>query len=203
MLYTSLRFIFRLFFSLIGRWKINGVSNIPLEGPVVVVSNHVSNWDPLIIGCALNRKIHFMAKAELFAIPIIKNIIPKMGAFPIKRGQTDRNALRIALKLLKENELIGMFPEGTRGNTREMLPFKPGVTMIAYKAQCPILPVALVNSRKVLSGWINPVEVRIGKPIEIPFGDKNEKKSSGEIIDDITQKSRQAIQDLLSGATNN
>ena len=196
MFYWIVRRIMRFILSVFGRWQVIGRENIPAEGPVVVVSNHLSYWDPIIIGCALERKVHFMAKAELFSYPGLSAIVRGLGAFPIKRGQSDRNALRTAIHFLQSGEILGIFPEGTRSKTGELMAFKPGITMLAYKGQSPILPVAAVNSPKVFFGWFYPVRLLIGRPIDFPALDK---RPSSEVLEELTEKSRQAVAALLAG----
>lgn len=194
MLYRFARFILRIFLTVVGRWRIIGRGNLPLEGPVMVVCNHVSYWDPVLVGCAMTRQVHFMAKAELFSYPVLGPLVRALGAFPIKRGQSDRNALRTAIHLLQDGKVLGVFPEGTRSKTGALMVFKPGITMLAYKVECPILPVAVVNSRRIFSGWFHPVEVRIGEPIEMPHMDK---RPSSEVLEELTEKSRQAVEYLI------
>lgn len=194
MLYRIVRSILRLILVIFGRWQVTGKEHIPTSGPLVVVSNHLSYWDPILVGCALDRQVHFMAKAELFSYPIFGSFMWAMGAFPIKRGQSDRNALRKAIHFLQEGEVLGVFPEGTRSKNGSLMPFKPGITMLAYKGQSPILPVAVVNSSKVFFGWFYPVRLHIGPPIEFPVLDK---RPSSEILEELTEKSRQAVAELL------
>jgi len=194
-MYLFCRVILRVFLRIVGRWQVVGREKVPSSGPLVVVCNHLSYWDPILVGCALDRQVHFMAKAELFAIPVFGAFMRRMGAFPIKRGQSDRNALRTAIHLLQAGEVLGVFPEGTRSKTGQLMDFKPGITMLAYKGECPILPVAVVNSSRVLSGWFHPVRLLIGQPIAFPHQDK---RPSTEILEDMTRKSRQAVADLLA-----
>ncbi|MGI6065013.1 MAG: lysophospholipid acyltransferase family protein [Bacillota bacterium] len=194
MLYAFAKALFKIILIVLGRYKITGQENIPDKGPVIVVCNHVSYWDPIVLGCALNRQVYFMAKAELFSIPIFGNILKRLGAFPIKRGHSDHKALRTAIRLLKEGKVLGVFPEGTRSKKGSLLPFRTGITMIAYKAGCPIVPVGLINSKKVLIGWWKPVEVKIGKPMLFP---QVIKRPSSEELEEWTEQSRQAVAFLL------
>lgn len=193
-MYRFLKIVCTFILITFGRWKIEGQKLIPAQGPLIVVCNHRSYWDPILVGCAMKREVRFMAKAELFTYPILKNILYLVRAFPIKRGQSDRTALRTTLKLLKDDEVIGIFPEGTRSKTRELLPFKSGVSMMAYKADCPVLPMAVINSKKVLLGWWHPVKVVIGEPIYFPLHDQ---RPSGEALEEMSARISQAVADLL------
>lgn len=196
MLYSFAKSLFKVILVLVGRYKITGQENLPKDGPVIVVCNHVSYWDPIILGCALDRQVHFMAKAELFSIPIFGSIVKRLGAFPIKRGHSDHKALRMAVRLLQGGKVLGVFPEGTRSKKGSLLPFRTGITMIAYKVGCPVVPVGLINSKGVLLGWCRPVEVKIGKPMGFP---QVEKRPSPEELEEWTEQSRQAVA-LLLGA---
>src|SRR5699024_7177776 len=100
--------------------KESGTENIPKEGPVIICSNHISNYDPPIVGITCPRPIHFMAKEELFQNKIFGFILKNVNAILIKRGMSDRNALRKGLEVLKEGHVLGLFPEGTRSKTGEI-----------------------------------------------------------------------------------
>lgn len=175
MFYYFMRALFRFVFAVFTRFEVISASNLPHEGPVLVVSNHMSNWDPLLLGCAMDRRISILAKAELFKIPVLKTIIKHMDVVSIKRGQSDIVALRTTIGLLASGKVVGIFPEGTRSPTGEMQTFKSGVAMIAYKAGCPIVPVGIVNSKKLLLGWVKPVKVIFGEAFipEKPIGKAN------------------------------
>jgi len=185
MFYKFWRTFFRIFLYVFARWRVVGIENVPSEGPLILVSNHVSNWDPVMIGCAMKRQVCYMAKAELFNVPVLGKVLPWLGVFPIKRGQSDIAALRTALEILNNGSVLGMFPEGTRSQTGEMQKFKSGVAMLVYKAKCPIVPIALINSKDVFKGWFKPVRVLIGKPFlpELPEG-----KASAEDLQKITDE---------------
>ena len=168
MLYPFLRKLFRGVFRVGWRWKVKGLENFPMQGPVIVVSNHVSLADPIALGAALPRPIFFMAKEELFQYPVLGNICERLGAFPVRRGQADRNAIRRALELLEEGNVLGLFPEGSRSKTGELLKPQPGVAMIALKARVPVVPVACRGTERNLKkgSWFKTFEVQIGKQIE-------------------------------------
>ena len=109
MLYTTLRFIIRYILLIWRRWKIVGRDNLPVSGGVLVVSNHVSNLDPLVVGCALTRRIHFMAKVELFKIPILASLIRMLGAFPRQSRKIRWYGHPYALVYLRNGDVVAMF----------------------------------------------------------------------------------------------
>jgi 1-acyl-sn-glycerol-3-phosphate acyltransferase len=169
MLYRFLRIIGRAILLLLRRWDVSGAENVPGKGGLIVASNHASYWDPVVLGCALPRQIYFLAKAELFAIPFLGPLITALGAFPVHRSGQDAGAVKRALQLLKEERIVGIFPEGTRSHSGELLPAHMGAAMLALRARVPVLPVALAGTR----GVFGKVRVVIGKPLDfsgIPRG---------------------------------
>lgn len=147
------------------RMEVRGVENIPLRGGLVLACNHKSYWDPVIVGCALpkTRRVYFMAKAELFRIPLLGLIIIKLGAFPVKRGGADRSAIRTALGHLSSGEVMGIFPEGTRNKSEGLLDPHLGAAMLATRANVPVVPVAITGSR----GFFGKVKIIFGEPIHL------------------------------------
>jgi len=144
------------------RWKVYGRENVPAEGGLIVVSNHVSYWDPVAVGCALTRRVFFMAKAELFSVPLLGRFIAGCGAFPVYRTGSDASAIKKALLLLRRKQVVGIFPEGARSHVNELLPPHVGVAMLALHSRVPVLPVAVLGTR----GVFGKVRVFIGKPVE-------------------------------------
>ncbi|MDQ0285683.1 1-acyl-sn-glycerol-3-phosphate acyltransferase [Desulfofundulus luciae] len=161
MFYRFARAVCRVILAFIRRWEVVGTHHLPRSGGVLVVSNHVSYWDPVVVGCALDRQVHFIAKAELFRIPLLGPVIRALGAFPVRRGGGDRQAIRRALELLKQGRVVGIFPEGTRSKSGELLEPHLGAAMLALRAKVPVLPVAVLNTR----GVFGKVRVHIGKPL--------------------------------------
>jgi 1-acyl-sn-glycerol-3-phosphate acyltransferase len=155
------------------RGRVHGAENVPAKGPLVIVSNHASYFDPPLLSCAVRRPVAFMAKEELFRIPILKQAIQLYGAYPVKRSLSDRAALRAAINSLKEGWTVGIFLEGTRTKDARIHNPKLGAAMIAAKAKVPLLPVSLWGTEKILRKGANlprsvPVTIRIGKPIDPP-----------------------------------
>ncbi len=163
-LYRVFRKIFRLQFRIM-RWKVYGLENFPREGAAIMVSNHVSIWDPVVAACSVPRDVSFMAKEELFSNPLLDKLFRKLGAFPVKRGQGDTSAIRNSLRVLKDGQILGLFPEGTRSKTGEMQKGLPGMILLMEKSKAPIVPVRVNGTKNFITkGWGN-IEVLIGKPI--------------------------------------
>ncbi len=164
MLYKSLWAILRFIFLGLGL-KSEGLDNIPLQGPVIIASNHVSNWDPIMVALVLKRPVHFIAKASLFKNAIANKFFTFLHAFPVKRGVPDRKAIRKALQVLEDGNVLGIFPEGARNNTGD-LKGQAGVALIALRSGAPIVPVACIGTKRILPiGWFKPLLIRVGKPI--------------------------------------
>lgn len=165
MLYSFLRAIFQVLFSLFGL-KSEGLHNIAEKGPLILAANHVSYWDAIVVAAAVKRPIHFMGKAELFDYPLLGYFIKKLNAFPVRRGIADRNAIKKALLVLEEGKILGIFPEGMRNLKGEDLKAQAGVAMIALKSGAPVVPVACIGTNRILPlGWFRPLVVRVGDPI--------------------------------------
>lgn len=171
--YNGTRIIFSPLLRLIFGIKRTGTENLPPEGPLIICSNHLSNYDPVILGASLKRDVKFMAKSELFKNPFLRIFITLLGAFPIERGKGDISALNKFADMLKSGNALIIFPEGHRnkkGGTP--LRFKSGVSLLAYKTHAVVLPVAIVTKGKV--GPFRRNEVRAGKPLsydELGFSD--------------------------------
>jgi len=171
--YSISKFLLRVMLGLWFGLRVDGAANEPAAGPVVVVSNHLSDLDPLIVGAALKRRVGFMAKQELFRVPGVRWWISACGAFPVRRGEPDRQALRTALRLLERGGALVMFPEGTRGTTRELRPPEPGAALLALRTGATVLPVAVLGSDEVMPRGTHrirraAIRLRIGEPIPVP-----------------------------------
>ena len=161
MLYRVIRQIFTWIFMTVYRWDVRGRENIPEKGPFIMCANHISWWDPPLVGALTKHPARFMSKTELFEIPIMGFILPRIGVFPVKRESADLRAIKTAIDTLKAGGNLGMFPEGTRSRTSELLPPQAGVGLIAIKSQAPVVPIAIIGPYKPL----RRLKVRIGKPM--------------------------------------
>lgn len=112
MMYRLLKFMATVILTIVRRWDVQGRENLPADGGFLLVANHVSYWDPVVVICAFKRKVYYMAKSELFNIPVIGYVLRISGSFPVRRDKSDRKAIKIALRLLAEGEMVGVFPRG-------------------------------------------------------------------------------------------
>jgi len=172
MFYTLLYFIFYFLFKLLYRFSVSGKERIPEAGPVILAANHSSYLDPIALGVAVYpRKIHFMAKEELFRIPFFSFLITRLNAFPVRRERLDKKSLKIALSLLSRQKAIGLFPEGTRVKREGFGQVYQGAAFLSLKTSSPILPVAISGTDKIMpAGTIIPrfpkITIQIGRPID-------------------------------------
>lgn len=147
-LFRFLKVIFRLLLPLFVKARIHGEEKVPRLGPITLVANHISNFDPVVLNTWYPRKIRFMAKAELFH-PWPKNHIMKIvGAFPVERGQADLSSIKTAIRFLKAGEVFGIFIGGTRTRDGRIQKVFPGAASIALKSNAPVQPVFLKKSKK-------------------------------------------------------
>src|SRR5262245_65537448 len=138
-----------------------GTEHVP-DGGVILAANHRSFLDPFAIGCCIGRPIYFVAKRELFRRPLIGWFLNCMGAFPIRRGESDEESMATALALLERGEAIVIFPEGTRIRTGSLAKPKRGVGRLALESGAPVVPIAITGSERARRGWrIKPVKVHV------------------------------------------
>jgi len=202
MTYAFMRGLMRFMTStfLVGLFKVEGLENVPRQGPLVVCANHFATLDPPMVPAYLPRADTWnMAKSEYFRKPLMRWIFTRYHAFPVVRHSADRAALRRAFDLLKAGEVLIIYPEGTRIESGELATPEPGAGFIAQKAGCPVLPVALTGTRECLpkgSRWPRrvPVTLRFGKPFLLP-----QRRPNGERIshEDASDAIMLAIAELL------
>lgn len=187
------RFILNMIFYGLLRLRVVGAENIPAERAVIMASNHKSYWDPPLVGIACrHRLVHFMAKSELFKNPVFGGAIRWCGAFPVHRGRVDRQSIKTALTLLRQGEVLGIFPEGTRIRREGLGKFHSGVASLAFLTGTPILPVAVLHSRELPFTLKRPV-VLIGEPIEV-----EKQKPSDEAAAELTALVKSRMEALIT-----
>lgn len=171
--YAPTKIFFTGVMKLLFRLEVRNAERFPLDGPVVLACNHVSNADPPLVGVASPRKVNIMAKEELF-VPVLGSIYRFFGAFPVRRGGADRAAIKHGIDILKNGECLIIFPEGTRSRTGQLGKAQPGALMMASKAKATIVPACIVGtdfSRE--KSWWPKVVVSFAEPIEFPEGEVN------------------------------
>lgn len=198
MLYNIFKFIFSVILKILGRYQVFGEESFPSSGPAIVVSNHISNWDPLMVGVAMPRQVNFIAKSELSKIPLVGFLLKKWGVVPIKRGHSDREALSKSLELLKNGKVMGIFIEGKRnlGNPEIMIKPQPGAAMLALKSEVPVVPVAVINTNRILRSF-KRIKVFIGKPLLFTSKEELEGLDRKEQYSQISKELIMTIEDLI------
>ncbi|MEO1592377.1 MAG: lysophospholipid acyltransferase family protein [Cyanobacteria bacterium J06632_22] len=189
--WTVVNPMLRLYF----RGQVHGIENVPQEGPLIVVANHASDFDPPIVSCAVRRPVSYMAKEELFKVPVLAPAIRAYGAYPVKRGSADRSAIRAALQQLENGWAVGVFLQGTRTSDGRISSPKLGAALIAAKAQVPLLPLCLWGTHRILPKGAKlpkplPVTIRIGQVIQPPSSSKKEQLQA------VTEQCTEAIHQL-------
>ncbi|MBE9005495.1 1-acyl-sn-glycerol-3-phosphate acyltransferase [Fortiea sp. LEGE XX443] len=175
--------------------KIYGVENVPQSDPLVVVSNHASYFDPPIVSNCVRRPVAYMAKQELFEIPVLAQAIKLYGAYPVSRGNADRNAIRAALECLENGWAVGVFLQGTRTPDGRITEPKKGAALLAAKAKVPILPVSLWGTEGILEKGSSipravPLTIRIGHVIDPPSSTNKDELAA------VTQKCATVINEM-------
>lgn len=171
-MYNFLIFLANVLIALFTRFTVRGKENIPRQGALMVVANHLSSADPIIIGAKMERHMIFMAKEELFTNWFSKYFVVQFGAFPVYRAGPTRDAIRQANRVLKEGGVLGMFPEGHRSTDASLNPALFGSALIAYSNHVPILPIGIAGSESIRGFnwmWHRPViTLKIGPAFYLP-----------------------------------
>ncbi|MGI8854605.1 MAG: lysophospholipid acyltransferase family protein [Thermomicrobiales bacterium] len=180
-IYHGTRWFVRAAFVPLLHLDVHGQENVPRRGPLIVACNHLHNFDPAVVGAVLPRNLFFMAKKELFAVPVLRHIVRLYGGFEVDRGSADRAALRYAVHVVEDGEALFMFPEGTRSLTGRIEKVLPGAAFVALRTGAPILPVAVTGTQTLpfdekaakagrkRRGRV-PVTVTFGRPFHLTPG---------------------------------
>lgn len=173
----------RAIYKVLFKIEIEGLENIPKDKNFLVIPNHLSNFDPPLIAAFLPVDMAYMAKASLFKVPIVSQVIRAFGAFPVKRTGNDMAAVKLAIKILKDGKSLTMFPEGVRVRTHGTLgKGKQGAAMIAAKSGVGFLPVGIDATYKLRS----TVKVAVGEYID--FSEYSGKRMSSEELQQVTDQ---------------
>ena len=192
-LYRILKPIVVLLMRLGFRLEVRGRAHVPATGPLLLVSNHVSVLDPPFVGGAAPRDLHFLAKEELFAVPLLGRLLRAVNARPVKRDGSDSRVLKLALRLLAEGRALLVFPEGTRGVEGELREGKPGVGMLAVTSGAPVVPVYVSGTGRAL-----PRGRAVPRPtkVRVTFGPALHFKAAGD-GDGKKERYREATQEMM------
>ena len=163
--YSAARLSVRSVLGLVTGWTVTGAEKVPRKGGLIVASNHISFWDPLLIGSACPRELHFLAKEELFSPAPFGALIRGVNAIPIRRGVADLSGLHRAMEVLQRGGALLLFPEGSRMRDGELHVARPGVGLLASNADVPIVPCFITGSNRPGKWW------RRGERVAIRFGD--------------------------------
>lgn len=180
MLYNILVVILKILFIPLFRINIEGLENIDENDKIIVCANHKSLLDPIFLAIALPRDLYFMAKKELFDVPILKSALKSFGAFPVDRFGRDLKALRYSVSLLKDGKTLGIFPEGTRVNESKRENVKDGVAFIAIKSDADIVPVEIVSTYKPFK----KTNIMVKQPIRVNDFKSMKNKDAMKLITD-------------------
>ncbi len=188
MTYRICQWLLNVIYSVLFRLQAQGTENIPATGAVLLCSNHISVLDPPTVGIKLRRKVHYMAKAELFAWKPFGAFLRTLGAFPVKRGGVSKESIKLSLQLLRDGNVMGIFPEGTR-NMDDTSAGKKGAAMIALRSGAAVVPVRIVGSYKLFG----KTTVVYGKPIDMSvFQDE----AASDLLENATELIMRRIREL-------
>lgn len=188
MIYVICRGLLRFIYAILFPLKIIGKENVPEEGGVLLCANHISLLDPMTIGIKLRRQVKYMAKAELFKVPVLGWLIDKLGAFPVKRGGVSKESIKTALNTLRSGHVMGIFPEGTRNSDSGAA--KKGAASFALRSGAAVVPAAIVGSYKPF----RRMTVIYGAPIDLSSFAGAGSESLEEVTDVIMGRIREMAQ---------
>ena len=190
-IYPVIKQFVKLYYKFMFRMDIQGQENVPEHGGVVMCCNHMSNYDPFTMAAFTKREVRYIAKKELFQNPFLKRLMYAMKAFPVDReAAMDMKALKTAMKILKDGEVLGIFAEGTRVKEGEAKAAKAGVALFALKGNAPIVPVAVSSTHKFRA----VVHIRYGEPVYLD--EYKGQKVTTELMEEITEKVMQKVREM-------
>ena len=197
-MYTFVETLLRPAFMFVYRVRITGREHVPDSGPCVLAANHVSVLDGFFLGIAVTRQVRFMAKSELYRVPVVKQILLAAGAFPVRRGADAGRAVAAGVKLLEQGAVVGLFPEGT-SLPDEKRGYKRGAARLALATGAPLIPVALIGTHLTLEPRTHRislprVRIVIGEPLRVERQEPTE-----EAATELTARLQKAIETLRDG----
>jgi 1-acyl-sn-glycerol-3-phosphate acyltransferase len=179
------------------RARVFGAENVPVEGPLIIACNHVSYLDPPALGCLAPRRISYMAKKELFKVPVLGPLIRALGAYEVDRRGSATGAIRRSLRVLESGGVVGIFPEGTRNRGGGAAP-QTGVALLASLGQAPVVPACIRGTDRALR--LGRIEVAFGAPLAPPNGRKATREDLAKFTAQI-MKAIEAVAESIGGNT--
>ena len=187
--------------------RFEGTENVPSTGPFLLLMNHQSHLDPLLLHTYCPRLLFTMTKSSAFRNRFMRWIEPQVGAFPTRRYQVDPQAVRVALRHLREGKAVGIFPEGERSWDAKLKPLRAGTVRLLLKAGVPVIPCGLVGTYEVWPRWGRmrwfrfgpgrpPVTIRYGSPLR--FGTYDDRASREAVLAEATKKVEEALLALMT-----
>ncbi|MCJ7797200.1 MAG: 1-acyl-sn-glycerol-3-phosphate acyltransferase [Thermoleophilia bacterium] len=183
-------------FTRLYRMEVRGLEHVPRFGAVVLACNHVANIDPVFLGVACQRHVHFMAKSELWKFRPLGWLVNGLGAFPVRRGEADRDAVRRALELLDQQAVVGIFPEGTRQPEGRLGQLQTGVALLSLRPGVTTIPVMLRGTNHVVRNR-RPSFPRVSATFGPPVPALSAGGARAERHREFTARLMTALQDLL------
>jgi 1-acyl-sn-glycerol-3-phosphate acyltransferase len=183
--------------------RVEARENLPETGPYILVSNHINWKDPPLISIFLDRSVRYMAKIQAFSYPLLGYIVRATGAFPVRRGEGDRRALVMALRVLGGGQILGFFPEGHRSEDARLLRGKPGVGFIASRVpDAPLVPIAMIGTKQPLLRLIfgGHAVLRVGRPFHLADLSDEERRDEQAVTDAVMRRIAALLPDEMRGA---
>jgi 1-acyl-sn-glycerol-3-phosphate acyltransferase len=207
-LYRTVRVIAAMYFRTILKLRIEGAEHVPVDGPLLLVMNHQSHLDPLLVNTYCPRLVFTMTKSSAFRNRLMRWIEPRVGAFPTRRYQVDPQSVRVALRFLSEGKAVGIFPEGERSWDAQLNPLRPGTVRLLLKAGVPVIPCGISGTYEAWPRWgrmkwftMGParprVTIRYGKPLH--FGKNDDRATREAALPEATKQVEEAILALMTG----
>jgi len=174
---------------------VHGIEHVPRKGGALLICNHQSYLDPVLVGVQLQRHVSFIAKSQLFELPGLGWLIPRLNTFPVRRGESDVSAIKEALRRVHEGQILTMFPEGTRSTDGNLLPIQAGIALMVKRAEAPVIPAVVDGSRRA---WGRGKKFPTAAPVRLMYGPPLElgKKKGAEIVVQIDQTFRRMLGEL-------
>lgn len=188
-LYDLAKYSFWGVFGTVWRMRAYGTENVPKTGPLIIASNHVSYFDPPVLGTTSPRRISYMAKEELFSVPVLGPLIHAVGAYPVDREGSATSAIKRSVEVLRQGGCIGIFPEGGR-NLSGSAEVRGGVALLASLGKAPVVPARLVGTAN--GKRFEQFRVYFGRPLSLP----QDRKASREEMANFTDQVMRAIRSL-------